>query len=156
MRNRHRVLVICKNNQLRFDLVTLLSGYGYFVEESTTRLEGLKSYRSHKQSIVIIDLPILRKYSERMLHYIRSIQKHAIILITANNQQRADTLLPLAQGAYDVLGLPLKRDVLIHTLSRAKNHHNMLLENLFIKNILFFVILLSPLWIYSLYLVFRG
>ena len=66
MLNRHRVLVISKSSRLRSELVTLLSGYGYFVEECQDRLAGMKKFRAYKQSIIIIDVPSLRRFSRRI------------------------------------------------------------------------------------------
>ena len=55
--NRHRVLIISRSLDLRNELVTLLSGYGYFVEFCQSRMEGTRKFRAHKQSIVILDVP---------------------------------------------------------------------------------------------------
>ena len=60
--NRDRVLVISNRGEVRNELVTLLSGYGYFVEYCATRREGIRKFRSHKQSIVILDVNALRTY----------------------------------------------------------------------------------------------
>lgn len=153
MLNRHRVLVISKNDHLRNDLVTLISGYGYFVEDCPNRLEGIHRFRAHKQSIVIIDIPSLRRFSKRIFHLISNIQQNAIVLLAAYKPEQRLAFEHLKLGAYDILNLPLKTESLIHTLNRAQSHHKMLIDNMFLKNILFFGLLMTPLWLLTAYLL---
>ena len=153
MYNRHRVLIISKNDELRSDLVTLLSGYGYYVEDFKDRLEGIKQFRAHKQSIIILDIPILRKFSKRIFFLIKMIQKNAIILVAAHQKDTQRAFVHMREGAYDILNLPLKTEFLIQTIERAQSHHRTILENMFVKNVLFFGILMAPLWLLTFYLI---
>ena len=153
MFNRHRVLVISKNDDLRNELVTLLSGYGYFVEDFKDRLEGIRQFRAHKQSIIILDISILRRFSKRIFYLIKMIQRNAVILIAAQQKETQAAFQHMKEGAYDILNLPLKTEFLIQTIERAQNHHKTILENMFVKNILFFGILMAPLWLLTFYLI---
>jgi two-component system, NtrC family, response regulator HydG len=153
--NRHRVLVISRSPDLRNELVTLLSGYGYFVEWCSTRMEGLRKFRSHKQSIVIVDVPVLRTFPHRLFRFIRMIRRNAIVLIAANRKEEAEAVQRLDLGAYDILHLPLRTDFLKLTLNRAMEHHRLMLENIFVKNVVFFGLLLLPLWGLLGYLLVR-
>ncbi len=155
MLNRHRVLVISKNDQLRSELVTLLSGYGYFVEDCQDRLEGVRRFRAFKQSIIIVDVPALRRFSKRLFSLVRMIQHNAIVLVAAYKSENQVAFQHLKQGAYDILDLPLKTDFLIHTLKRANDHHKIMLENMFVKNVVFFSLLLIPMWMLTLYLLIK-
>ncbi len=156
MLNRHRVLVISENDDLRSDLVTLLSGYGYFVEDFKDRLEGVRQFRAHKQSIIILDIPVLRRFSKRIFALIKMVQKNAVILIAAKKEENSLAFKHLRRGAYDILNLPLKTEFLIQTIERAQNHHKAMLENMFIKNILFMGILMSPIWLLTLFLLLKS
>lgn len=153
--NRHRVLVISRSMDLRNELVTLLSGYGYFVEYSHGRLDGVRKFRSHKQSIVILDVPVLRTFPQRLFRFIRMIRKNAIVLIAANHKEEAEAVQRLDLGAYDILHLPLKTDFLKLTLSRALAHHSLMVENIFVKNVIFFGCLMLPIWSLLAYLLLR-
>jgi DNA-binding NtrC family response regulator len=155
MFNRRRVLVISKNERLRNELVTLITGYGYLVEDCQDRLEGIQLFRAYKQSIIIIDIPSLRRFSRRMFSLIKMIQRNAIVLVAAYKPEGKTAFEHLKLGAYDVLNLPLKTESLIHTLNRAKSHHLMLIENMFIKNTIFFGLMLMPLWLLTAYLIIR-
>lgn len=153
--NRHRVLVISRSSDLRNELVTLLSGYGYFVEFCQNRLEGVCKFRAHKQSIVILDVPVLQKFPQRLLRFFATIRRNTIVLIAANRKDEVEAVQKLDLGAYDILHLPLKTDILKATLNRALEHHRLSLENAFVKNVLFFSLLMAPLWLYLAYLLLR-
>jgi DNA-binding NtrC family response regulator len=153
--NRHRVLVISRSLDLRNELVTLLSGYGYFVEFCHNRLEGIRKFRAHKQSIVIVDVPVLRSFPHRFFRFVRMVRRNTIVLIAANRKEEAEAVQRLDLGAYDILHLPLKTDFLKLTLSRALEHHRLILENVFVKDVLFFGLLLAPIWAYLAYLLLR-
>lgn len=153
--NRHRVLVISGNTEVSNELVTLLSGYGYFVEYCQGRMEGLRKFRAHKQPIVILDMKVLRIFPKRLFQFIHSIRKNTIVLIAASKKEEADAFDRVSMGAYDVLNLPLKTEYLKLTLNRALAHHRLTLENIFVKNIVFFSLLVSPIWAYLAYLIIK-
>jgi two-component system, response regulator, stage 0 sporulation protein F len=153
--NRHRVLVISQNKDVRYELVTLLSGYGYFVEYCQTRMEAVRRFREHKQSIVIVDVPILRVYPKRLFQFIQRVRKNTIVLIAAGKKDESEAFDRLSLGAYDVLHLPLRTDFLKLTLSRALAHHRLTLENLFVKNVMFFLLLVAPVWLLLAFLLLK-
>lgn len=151
--NRQRVLVISRNTELRNELVTLLSGYGYFVEYCATRLEGIRKFRAHKQPMVILDVPVLRMFPKRLFRMIQRVRKNTIVLIAAHKHEEQTAFERLALGAYDILHLPLKTDFLRLTLNRAVSHHQVILEGVFVKNVLFFALLAAPVWLLLAYLL---
>ncbi len=152
--NRHRVLVISRSSELRNELVTLLSGYGYFVEYCQSRLEGIRKFRAHKQPIVILDVPVLRIFPQRLLRFLHQVRKNTIVLIAAHKNEEVEAFEKLALGgAYDILNLPLKTEFLKLTLSRALAQHQLTLENIFVKNVLFFGLLMAPIWLVLAYLL---
>lgn len=153
--HRHRVLVISPNSSLRDELVTLLSGYGYFVEHSASRMEGIRKFRAHKQPIVILDVPILKHWPVRLFKLFQLVRRNTIVLIAASKKEEAAAFQFMRLGAYDVLNLPLKTDFLKLTLTRALSHHKMLIENIFVKNTLFFGLLMLPIWVLIIWLVAR-
>ena len=153
--NRHRVLVISGNTEVSNELVTLLSGYGYFVEYCQGRMEGMRKFRAHKQPIVILDVKVLRIFPQRLFRFIQSIRKNTIVLIAASKQEEVEAFHRVSMGAYDVLNLPLKTEYLKLTLKRAMSHHRLTLENIFVKNMVFFGLLSFPIWAYLAYLLVK-
>ena len=153
--DRQRVLVISRNAEVRNELVTLLSGYGYFVEYCQTRMEGVRKFRAHKQPIVILDMPVVRVFPKRLLRFIQRVRRNTIILIAAHKMEETEAFERVASGAYDILNLPLKTELLKLTLNRALMHHRLTLENLFIKNAVFFALLILPLWALLAFVVLK-
>ncbi len=153
--HRHRVLVISHNSSLRDELVTLLSGYGYFVEHSDSRVDGIRKFRAHKQPIVILDIPILKHWPVRLFKLFQLVRRNTIVLIAASKKEEISAFQYMRLGAYDVLNLPLKTDFLKLTLTRALSHHKMLIENIFVKNTLLFGILMLPIWVLIIWLAAR-
>ena len=153
--NRHRVLVISQSTELRNEIVTLLSGYGYFVEFCHSRLQGISKFRAHKQSIVILDVPVMRTFPRRLFQFIHMVRRNTIVLIAAHRKEEAEAVQRVDFGAYDILHLPLKTDFLKLTLARALEHQRLMLENLFVKNVLFFGLVMSPIWATLTYLIIR-
>lgn len=151
--NRQRVLVISGNIEVSNEIVTLLSGYGYFVEYCHSRMEGMRRFRAHKQPIIILDVNVLRTFPARMFQFIQRVRRNTIVLIAASKKEESEAFDRLSLGAYDVLNLPLKTDFLKLTLKRAIAHHQLTLENLFVKNVLFFSLLVVPLWMLLAYLM---
>ncbi len=151
--NRHRVLIISGSPEVRNEMVTLLSGYGYFVEYCANRLDGIRQFRAHKPPILILDIPTLGIYPKRLFNLIQRVRKNTIVLIAAHKREEAEAFERLQLGAYDVLNLPLKTDFLKLTLSRALNHHKLMLENIFVKNVIFFGLLMTPIWALLAYLI---
>lgn len=154
--NRHRVLVISGSMETRNEMVTLLSGYGYYVEYSHSRMEGIRKFRSHKPPILVLDIPVLRVFPKRLFRLIQKVRKNTIILIAAHKREEAQAFEHLKLGAYDVLNLPLRTDFLKLTLSRALAHHRLLLENIFVKNAMLFSLLMLPIWLTLAVLILRG
>jgi DNA-binding NtrC family response regulator len=154
--NRHRVLVISKSPELRNELVTLLSGYGYFAEYCQNRMDGIRKFRAHRQPIVILDVPILRSFPGRLFTFFHKVRRNTIILIAAQKKEESEAFEKLSMGAFDILNLPLKTDFLKLTLSRALSHHRLTLENIFVKNVLFFILLMAPLWALLAYVLITG
>jgi DNA-binding NtrC family response regulator len=149
------VLVISRSTELRNELVTLLSGYGYFVEYCGSRLEGMRKFRSHKQPIVILDVKSLRAYPKRLFRLVQRVRRNTIVLIAANKAEEPEAFDRLSLGGYDILNLPLKTDALKLTLKRALDHHRLTLENIFVKNAVFFVLLVFPIWALLSYFLLR-
>lgn len=145
--NRQRVLIISRNSETRNEMVTLLSGYGYFVEYSNNRSDGIRKFRAHKPPIVVVDIPVLRAFPKRLFKLVQKVRKNTIVLIAANKREEDQAFEHLRLGAYDVLNLPLRTEFLKLTLNRAQAHHRLLIENIFVKNLMLFALLMLPIWL---------
>lgn len=143
-RARPRLLVICKSRQSRNDLVTLLTGYGYYVDYVESRAAGIKNFREHKQAIVIIDVPALPQFPERMFKLFSIYKRNPVILIAAQKTEENSIYQYMQQGVYDIVQLPLKPVYQHYVLRRLVEHSAMREKNEFLRNIATLLLLGIP------------
>ena len=148
----YRALIVGRQS-LDEELSAILSGYGYFVEHCRTRREGVKKFRSHKASLVILDIETIQGFPERLFRFFRLVRESSIVLVAADGRTQTQTSRYLLWGAHDVLHLPLDRDALNFTLSRTSAYHRSLVRHTFFKNALLFGLTMLPLWGILLYYV---
>jgi DNA-binding response OmpR family regulator len=137
------------------DLSSVLSGYGYFVEHCRTRLEGVRKFRQHRPALVIVDMDAVSGLPERFFRFFRLVREHSIVLVAADKQQESLAARYLLWGAQDVLRLPLRHNDLNFTLSRTSVYHRKMVRSSFLRNLFYFGIAMTPLWVLALYLALR-
>ena len=141
----YRALIVGRKS-LHEELSPILGGYGYFVEHCRTRLEGAYKFRSHKQSLVILDVEAIHGFPERLFRFFRLVRENSIVIVAADSRKHTQASRYLLWGAHDVLNLPLDRDALNFTLSRTSAYHRSLVRSTFLKNVLYFGAAMLPLW----------
>ncbi len=146
-KNRPRLLIICKSSAVRGDLVTLLTGYGYYVDYEEEFSEGLNSFREHKQAIVILDPLSLPKHPERMFQFFNTYRRNPVVLIAAYREEHRRLFPYLQQGVYDIVELPLNSDYLQIALRRMVEHGALLSGNEYMRTVLALVSLSTPVWL---------
>jgi DNA-binding response OmpR family regulator len=142
---RNRALLIGRR-VLDDELRMVLKGYGYMVEHSRTRDEGIRNFRSKRQALVIIDIEAVNGFPERFFRFFRMVRSNAIVLV-ASGPNQSEVSRFLLWGAHDVLQLPLKRDALNFTLSRTSAYHRALVRATFYRNAAWFAAAMLPLWL---------
>jgi DNA-binding response OmpR family regulator len=147
---KYRALIIGRKS-LDEELSGILSGYGYFVDHSRNRLEGIRKFRSHKQALVILDIEAIQGFPERLFRFFRLVRENSILLVAADGKHQGRASRFLIWGADDVLTLPLNRDAINFTLGRTSAYHRSLVRSTFYKNLLYFGLALLPLWALFLY-----
>jgi DNA-binding response OmpR family regulator len=150
-RTRRRLLVICRDHKVRNDLVTLLTGYGYFVDYVEDRDEGIAKFRQHKQAVVIIDVPALPRFPESIFREFRVYSRNPIILIAAHKDEERKVYPYLDEGAYDIIELPLKAEYLHFRLRRLVSHGAMEAVNEFRRLLISALLFGLPIWIALVY-----
>ena len=149
---KYRALIVGRKS-LDEELSGILSGYGYFVEHCRTRLEGVRKFRSQKQSLVILDIEAIHGLPERLFRVFRLVRENSIVLVATDGRRQPQASRYLLWGAHDVLQLPLDRDALNFTLTRTSAYHRSLVRSTFLKNCLYFGLAMLPLWVMLLYFV---
>ena len=147
---KYRALIIGRKS-LDDELSSILNGYGYFVDHSRNRIEGVRKFRAHKQSLVILDVEMIQGFPERLFRYFRLVRESSVVLVAADAGYQAKASRFLVWGAHDILSLPLNRDAVNFTLGRTSAYHRSLVRSTFLKNVFFFAAALLPLWALFLY-----
>jgi DNA-binding response OmpR family regulator len=144
--NRPRLLVISKDNQVRNDLVILLSGCGYFVDYVMNRSEGIAKFRNFKHAVVIMDVHALPRFPKRMLRLFRVYKNNPIILIVARSDE-AQLVYPFMRlGIFDVITLPFQADHLYFVLKRLVEHSRLIAQHEFIRRLISVLLVTLPVW----------
>jgi DNA-binding response OmpR family regulator len=144
--NRPRLLVISKDNQVRNDLVILLSGCGYFVDYVVNRSEGIGKFRSFKHAVVIMDVHALPRFPKRMLRLFRVYKKNPIILIVARSDEANQVYPFMRLGIFDVITLPFQADHLYIVLKRLIEHSRLVAQHEFIRRFISVLLITLPVW----------
>jgi len=147
-KNRTRLLIICEDQTVSNDLVTLLTGYGYYVDYVSSRKEGIIKYRQYKQAIVIFDAASLPKYPRHLFKVFSYYSSNPKILIAARPEEETKIYPFLNDGVYDIIQLPLRYDYLDFNLRRLVSYDNLQARHEFQTLILKLIGYSSPLWIY--------
>lgn len=156
-KSRPRLLIICKEDRLRTDLITLLTGYGYFVDYVEDRKDGLKKFQQHKQLIVIIDIPALPRDPEKIFKEFLVYKKNPIILIAAKKEEQDYVKKYLERReVYDILHLPLNVNSVKITLRRLVGYSQLMARNEFLRILIELLIFFMPLGILLIYLFIQS
>lgn len=146
--NRTRLLVICKDDILTNDFITLLTGYGYYVDYVRTLKDGVDKFKQYKQAIVILDAELLPDIPDKTLKIFRFYSVNAKILIATSKEEEQKIYPYLDNGVYDIIQVPLRFEYLDFNLRRLVNYDMVSARYAFLKLLMQLVFLSSPIWIY--------
>ena len=154
-KNRTRLLIICRDQNLTNDLVTLLTGYGYYVDYVYTRKEGIIKYKQYKQAIVIFDAASLPKYPKHLFRIFRFYKNNPKILIAAKSEEEQKIYPFLNNGVYDIIQVPLRFEYLDFNLRRLVAYDNLTARHEFVTLLIKLIAYSSPLWVYFVVILSR-
>lgn len=155
-RIRPRLLVVSKQPSLRNDLVTLLTGYNYYVDYAETRQDGVRRFRHHKHVVVILDVDALPSSPHRLFAVFKAYRENPIILIAARREEE-DRVYPfLEAGCFDILEVPLRVEYLHHKLRRVVQFHENMVQNQYHRILLLALAFSAPVWLLLIVLLAIG
>jgi DNA-binding response OmpR family regulator len=145
-RNRTRLLVICQNEALSNELVTLLTGYGYYVDYVTTRKEGIIKFGQHKQAIVIIDAASLPRFPNHLFQTFKYYTINPKIMIAATREEEEKIYPYLDKGVFDIIQVPLRFEYIDFNLSRLVAYDRVSARFSFLKFLIQLLLFAAPIW----------
>ncbi len=146
-RNRTRLLVICQDEALSNELVTLLTGYGYYVDYVPNRKEGILKFAQHKQAIVIIDAASLPRFPQHLFHMFRYYTLNPKIMIAATREEEENIYPYLDKGVYDIIQVPLRFEYLDFNLRRLVQYDRVSARFSFLKFLVQLLLFAAPIWV---------
>ena len=154
-KNRTRLLIICRDQQLTNNLVTLLTSYGYYVDYCFSRKEGILKFKQHKQAIVIFEAALLPKYPRHLFRIFKIYSSNPKILITAKAEEEEKIYPFLNNGVYDIIQLPLRYEYLDFNMRRLVAYDTLSARYEFLHMLMKLVLFSSPLWVYFIIVLAR-
>jgi DNA-binding response OmpR family regulator len=149
LKNRPRLLIISKDNKVQNDLVTLLTGYGYYVDYVVNRTQAVAKFKNYKHAVVIIDFKTYINNGKRLFTVLKAIKKNPVVCVTANKDEEPLTYKYLQSGLYDIIQLPLKVEYLDFVLNRLIDNASTSVNYEFLKLLIMILFYATPLFIMS-------
>lgn len=154
-KNRTRLLIICQDQRLTNNLVTLLTSYGYYVDYCFTRKEGILKFKQHKQAIVIFEASLLPKFPSHLFKIFKIYSNNPKILIAAREDEEVKVYPYLNNGVYDIIQVPLRFEYLDFSIRRLIAYDNLMARHEFLTILSRLIAYSSPLWIYFIIVLVR-
>ena len=123
------ILVVEDDASHRIMLRTLLSGWGYAVQEAGDGGEAVQMVQIGPFDLILMDIRMLKVSGLEALHRIKTINPAIPVIIMTAYASVETALTALKNGAYDYLIKPLDFDELRLTMERAMEHHVLRQEN---------------------------
>jgi len=127
------VLVVDDDHAHRIMLCTLLSGWGYALEEADDGQTAILKVHERAFDLILMDIRMIKvsglEALEEIQHYNPAIP---IIIMTAYSSVET-AVAALKKGAYDYLTKPLDFDELRLVMARAMDHRHLKEENRILK-----------------------
>lgn len=129
MTNKNSILVVDDDEAHRIMLKTLLTGWGYRIDEADDGSTAIETVRDRAFDLILMDIRMIKISG---LEALREIKAHnpAIPVIIMTAYSSVETAVEaLKNGAYDYLTKPLDFDELRLIIERAMDHRQLREEN---------------------------
>ncbi len=124
-----RVLVVDDDHAHRVMLRTLLSGWGYGVEEADDGETAISAVHEKAFDLILMDIRMIKVSGLEALTEIRNYNPAIPVIIMTAYSSVETAVTALKNGAYDYLTKPLDFDELRLVMARAVDHRHLKEEN---------------------------
>ena len=134
MTNKERtVLVVDDDHAHRIMLCTLLSGWGYAIEEADDGQTAILKVHGSAFDLILMDIRMIKVSGLEALEEIQNYNPAIPIIIMTAYASVETAVTALKKGAYDYLTKPLDFDELRLVMARAMDHRHLKEENRILK-----------------------
>lgn len=127
------VLVVDDDHAHRIMLCTLLSGWGYAIEEADDGQTAILKVHGRAFDLILMDIRMIKVSGLEALEEIQSYNPAIPIIIMTAYSSVETAVSALKKGAYDYLTKPLDFDELRLVMARAMDHRHLKEENRILK-----------------------
>jgi two-component system, NtrC family, response regulator HydG len=127
------ILVVDDDSAHRLMLCTLLSGWGYQVNEADDGSTAIEQVKARPFDLVLMDVRMVKISGLQALDQIKSYNPAIPVIIMTAYSSVETAVEALKQGAHDYLTKPLDFDKLRLTIERAMEHTRLKEENRLLK-----------------------
>ena len=144
-KNRPRLLLICSDTEVKNQLVTLISGYDYWVDAFEDLPSGYSSFKAYRHQVVMIDEAYLGKGGDQTVDLFKKIQRYCVVLglVPAYRPNRVEQLMK--SKLYDVVETPVFPEHLHHKIRRVVQFHKIVVLFNYFRFLILFMMLVVPL-----------
>lgn len=122
----YSILVVDDEEALRKQVASLLISRGYHVEEACDGMEAAQQLAQKPFPLVLCDVNMPQLTGLELLKHIRDREySTAVALITAHANIR-DAVEAMKDGAFDYIEKPIKENILLEIVAKAKKAHDMI------------------------------
>lgn len=129
MNNKNSVLIVDDDHAHRTMLRTLISGWGYVVDEADDGSRAIEKVRARAFDLVLMDIRMITVSGLEALVEIKIINPAIPVIIMTAYSSVESAVEALKNGAYDYLTKPLDFDELRISIARAMDHTRLREEN---------------------------
>jgi two-component system, NtrC family, response regulator HydG len=130
---KNTILVVDDDTAHRTMLKTLLSGWGYLIEEADDGSTAILKVEERAYDLILMDIRMIKVSGIEALKEIKTINPAIPIIIMTAYSSVETAVDALKNGAYDYLIKPLDFDELRISLLRAMDHTGLREENRLLK-----------------------
>jgi two-component system response regulator HydG len=126
---KNSILVVDDDSSHRTMLKTLLSGWGYIIDEADDGSTAIEKVDDRAYDLILMDIRMIKVSGLEALTRIKNINPAIPVVIMTAYSSVETAVGALKNGAYDYLTKPLDFDELRLTMSRAMDHTHLREEN---------------------------
>ncbi|NBX69829.1 MAG: sigma-54-dependent Fis family transcriptional regulator [Proteobacteria bacterium] len=122
----YSILVVDDEEALRKQVVSLLSSYGYKVDEAQDGMVAAQKLSKESFPLVLCDVKMPNLSGLELLKHIREREYSTTVALITAHANVKDAVLAMREGAFDYIEKPVKESTLLEIVAKAKKAHDMI------------------------------
>ena len=128
-----QTLIVEDKDSLRAMLRHALEGQGYAVVEAIDEAEAVAALQAHRPAVVLTDLRLPQGDGFGVLRAAKELDPDISVIVMTAYGSVEDAVTAMKEGATDFLAKPVDPDHLLLLVARAIERHQVLTENMLLK-----------------------